>query len=186
VRSPISLAASALVLTTAPIPTPIGVGPRYHPGPTSETVAAGRPVGGLHCTGNHEPRFGAHLELFAHGRVVIVPAGIGIRPPLVRSEAYVLGGRCSYPARTRDPSGVIEIEKGSRLTLRQLFAVWGQPLSSTRLVGFRTGGRVRAYVAGKLWRGRVGAVPLVRHAEIVLELGAFVPPHAFYRFRKGL
>ena len=184
-RGPIWLAASALALSTAPVPTPIGVGPRYHPGPTSEAVAAGRPVGELRCTSKHEPRFGAQVELFAHGRVVIVPAGIGIRPPLVHSEAYVLGGRCSYPARTRDPSGVIEIEKGSRLTLRQLFAVWGRPLSSTRLVGFR-GGRVRAYVGGKRWRGRVGDVPLVRHVEVVLELGAFVPPHAFYRFRKGL
>jgi hypothetical protein len=41
---------------------------------------------------------------------------------------------------------------------------------------------VRAYVAGRRWRGPLGAIPLRRHAQIVLELGRFVPPHGFFRF----
>ena len=187
IRGSTLLAVAPLALaSTVPIPTPIGVGVRYHPGPTSRAVAAARPVAGLRCSTGDANRFGVHLELFANDRVVIVPAGIGIAPPLRRSEAYVLGGRCSYPARTREPTGVVEVETGSRLTLGHLFAIWGQPLSPTRLAGFRTSGRVRAYVGGRRWRGRLGHIPLRRHAEIVLELGLFVPPHVTYRFRKGL
>ena len=160
------------------VPVPIGVGPRYHPAPAARAVA------GLACSHQEAPRFGVHVELFANRRVVIVPAGIGIVAPLRRDGTYVLGGRCSYPLRTREPTGVVEVAEGARLTLQDLFAVWNQPLSATRLVGFA--GRVRAYVGGRAWRGDVRAIPLTRHAEIVLEVGGYVPPHAFFTFRKGL
>jgi hypothetical protein len=182
-------AVSALAaVAVAPIPTPIGVGPGYHPRATSPAVAAGRPVDGLRCTARARPRFGVHVELFAHRRVVIVPAGIGIAPPWHRAGAYVLGGRCSYPVRTREPTGVVELEHGGSTTLGQLFAVWDQPLSATRLVGFSTGRShpVRAYVGGRRWSGDVRRIPLTRHAEIVVELGGFVPPHISFLFRKGL
>ena len=120
----------AAAVAAGPIPTPIGVGALYHPAPGAV------PVAGLRCASAERPRFGAHVELFAHRQVVIVPAGIGIAPPLRRQGAYVLGGRCSYPLRTREPTGVVEVERGASLTLGQLFEVWGQPLSRTRLVGF--------------------------------------------------
>jgi len=176
------------LLLAGPIPTPIGLGARYHPAATSRAVAAAAPIAGLRCSRRKRPPFGVHLELFANGRVVIVPAGIGISPPLERVGAYVFGGRCSYAARTREPTGVVEVAKGSSLLLRHLFAIWGQPLSPRRLAGFRTAGadRVRAYVGGRRWHGAVGRIPLRRHAEIVLEVGPFIPPHAMYRFRKGL
>jgi hypothetical protein len=160
------------------VPVPIGTGPRYHPGP------AARPAAGLACSARETPRFGVHVELFADRRAVIVPAGIGIVPPFRRDGAYVLGGRCSYPLRTREPTGVVEVAEGARLTLRDLFAVWNQPLSGSRLAGFA--GRVRAYVNGRPWRGRVRTVPLARHAEIVVEVGGYVRPHTFFAFRKGL
>jgi hypothetical protein len=47
-----------------------------------------------------------------------------------------------------------------------VFRSWGQPLSATRLASFR-------------------AVPLTRHAEIVLEVGPHVPPHSSYAFPPG-
>jgi hypothetical protein len=119
---------------------------------------------------------------------VIVPPGIGVAPPFRRDGAYVRGGRCSYPLRTRDPTGVFEIDPRLALTLGDLFAVWGQPLGPTRLAGFRAkrGERVRAWVGGRAWRGRLSAIPLRRHAQIVLEVGGFVPPHARYLFPRGL
>ena len=89
---------------TAPIPTPIGVGPAFHPPALSRAVSAGAPAGGFRC-GDGGARFGVHLELFAAGRVVIVPAGIGVAPPWRRDGAYVRSGRCSYAARTREPTG---------------------------------------------------------------------------------
>jgi hypothetical protein len=174
-------------IAAGPVPTPIGAGPRYHPPAAPARVLRGRPVGPLRC-GAGGRRFGVHLEVFARDRVVIVPAGIGVAAPRRRVGAYVRPGGCTYAARTLEPTGVVEVRRDARLTLGDLFAVWGQPLSATRLVGFTTAraGPVRAYLAGRRWRGRLGAIPLRRHAQIVLELGRFVPPHRAFRFRAGL
>jgi hypothetical protein len=167
-----------------PVPRPIGAGPSYHPPATSPRVAAGLPVGGLRCTRAGGSRYGAHVELFANRLVVIVPAGIGIAPPLRRDGAYVRGGRCSYPGRTREPSGVVEIRAGAKLTLGQLFDLWGQPLSRARVAGF--GGPVSAFLAGRRWPGDPRRISLSRHAQIVLEVGGYVAPHRSYLFRPGL
>jgi hypothetical protein len=149
-------------------PTPIGAGPKFHPRPATHPA-------GLRCT-RGGPRYGVHLELFARNRVVIVPAGIG------------LGRRCSYPLRTRWPVGVIEVKAGGRFTLGDFFRLWGQPLSPTRLAGFRTSRTrlVRAYVGARRWRGPLGQVPLRRHVNIVLQLGRYVPPKKTFLFPRGL
>jgi hypothetical protein len=86
--------------------------------------------------------------------------------------------------RTREPTGVIEVAEGRPVTLGDLFAVWGQPLSGTRMAGFR--GEVRAYVAGRPWRRDPRSIPLRRHAQVVLEVGGHVPPHRSYLFPPGL
>ena len=139
----------------------------------------------MRCARGESRRFGAHLELFASRRVVIVASGIGVAPPRVREGAYVREGRCSYPLRTREPTGVIEVAAGGgSYTLGDLFALWGQPLGPNRLAGFR--GPVAAYVAGRRRPGDPRAIPLARHAQIVLEVGGHVPPHARYRFPPDL
>jgi hypothetical protein len=125
-----------------------------------------------------------HVELYARRRVIPVPAGIGIAPPVRRSGAYVRGGRCSYPIRSYEPTGLIVIDPASGLRLADLFAVWGQPLSAHSLARFR--GAVRAYLDGRRWAPDPGSIPLRPHAEIVLEVGAFVPPHPRYLFPPGL
>src|SRR5882672_9532519 len=104
---PALLGAGGARADTAPVPTPVGVGPLFHPGPTNPDIARSHAVGSLVCARADVPRWGAHVELFAQGRVVIVPAGIGVAPPLRRRGAYVLSGRCSYSVRTREPTGVI-------------------------------------------------------------------------------
>jgi hypothetical protein len=86
--------------------------------------------------------------------------------------------------RTLDPTGVIEVRVGTKATLGDFFALWGAQLSRTRLAGFE--GPVRAYVGGEPWRGDLRAIPLTRHAEIVLENGPYVKPHRSYLFRPGL
>ena len=160
-----------------PIPTPIGVGPRFHPPAATVAVIRAEPVGRFRCVSGGR-RYGVHVEVFARGRVVIVPAGIGV--------AVARG--CSYPARTLEPTGVIEVRRGSSLTLGDFFRIWGQPFSITCLAGFRTTGSapVRAYVAGRRWRASLRSIPLRRHAQIVLELGPFIPPHRAFLFRPGL
>ena len=123
------------------------------------------------------------MELFARRRVLLLPAGIGMAPPLQRDGAYVVGARCSYPVRTTAPTGVIEVAGGTHATIGELFALWGQPLTRTRLAGFR--GRVTAFVAGRTWRGGVRTIPLTRHAQIVLEIGGYVRPHPLFLFGPG-
>ena len=183
-----ALGTAGAALGADPIPTPIGVAPAYRLAARGPEVAGGKPVGGLVCSSKARPRFGVHLELFARRLALIVPAGIGVAPPLVRHDAFVAGGRCSYPLRTREPTGVIEVARGVKATLGAFFDVWGQPLSRTRLAGFRAqaGKHVLAFVAGKPWRGDPRAIPLRRHAQIVLEIGGYVPPHVSYLFPGGL
>jgi hypothetical protein len=171
----------------APLPRQapsVGPGARFRPPSLGARATRGLPIEGLRCTRSRRPRFGAHVELFVARRVVLVAPGIGVAPPRTRSGAYVRGGRCWYPVRTREPTGLLEVEPGTPVSLGQLFAVWGQPLSRTRMAGFR--GRVRAYVGGRGWRGDPRAILLRRHAQIVLEVGAYLPPHARYMFPPGL
>ncbi len=160
----------------------IGTGPGFAPGSLSPAVAAGRPVGDLRCTAAR-PRGWAHVELFARDRVLLVPAGVGIAPPRRRDGAYVRGGRCRYPVWTDEPTGLVALTRED-LTVGDLFAVWGRPLTRTRIAAFR--GRVTAHVDGRRWRGHPAAIPLRHHAQVVLQAGGpLVPPHARYTFPEG-
>jgi hypothetical protein len=143
-------------------------------------------VAGLRCRTRARvgDRAGAHVELFARRRTMLIPAGVGIAPPHRRAGRYVTGP-CSYPLRTRERTGVVEFTPAGRvLRVRDLFAVWGQALGPRRLAGFR--GPVHVWVDGRRWSGAPGAVPLRRHAQIVLEVGGYVRPHARYAFPPGL
>jgi hypothetical protein len=165
----ILLAAAALAIGGDPsiVPLPIGRGPRYRP---TAVAGAGAPVGTLAC-GPEGPTFRVHIELFAHRRVVIVPAGIGV----ARSG-------CVYPARTHAPTGVIEVARGSKLRLGDLFRIWGRRLGPRSLLSFDSAAPVRAYVGGKRFAGPPAEVLLTPGAQIVVELGAYVPPHRTYLF----
>jgi hypothetical protein len=167
---------------------PIGAGPRYQPAPLSSGVRRAARVAGLTCRSHVGPRVGAHLEVFANERVVIIPAGVGIAPPHRRDGVYVRSGRCSYAARTIEPTGVIHLDPRTHVTVGQFFELWGQPLSERRLAGFvaRRGGSVRAYVSGRPWRGNPRDIVLRRHAQVVLEVNGYVPPHSRYLFPPGL
>jgi hypothetical protein len=169
-----------------------GTGPAYRPPPIgNRAVASGQPVGPFLCNRTEGHLYGAHIELFAWNRGIVVPAGIGIAPPRRRRGPYVIGGRCSYPLRTTDPTGIIEID-GERLasppTVGQLFVLWGEPLSPSRLGAFRAGRGpgVVAFVNGRRRRGNPAAIPLHRHVQIVLEVGPLVAPHPTYLFPPGL
>jgi hypothetical protein len=180
------IALVALLLATTPLPPsvqpwPIGVGPGFRLAAAPAAVRGGRPVGGFRC-GVGGPRFGAHIELFVERRVLIVPAGVGVSRPSRVSFGLIRAHRCSYPVRTLDPTGVIEV--GARATLGDFFAVWGQRLGPHRIASFT--GRVLAFVGGRRWWGDPRRIPLARHAQIVLEVGGYVPPHPRYLFPPGL
>ena len=159
---------------------PIGAGPRFHP-PTRG------PVTGV-CRRRLGARDGVHVEVFAANRVVIIPAGIGTRPPRSVSEGRLLDARCYGDLVTVDPTGVVLVRPGSHHVLSELFRAWGQPLSGTRLASFSPspGMRVAVFVNGRPWPGAPQSVPLAMHSEIVLEVGPHVPPHASYTFPPSL
>jgi hypothetical protein len=151
-------------------PWPIGVGPRYQPSVVNKRVLAGAAVGRLRCSNGR--RFAVHIELFARRRVVIVPPGIGIAH-----------SGCSYPLRTKAPTGVVEVLQSGTFTLGDLFHVWGRRLEPARLLSFP--GRVSVFVGGKRFRGDPRRLVLTRHAEIVLEVGGYVAPHPSFLFPRG-
>jgi hypothetical protein len=147
-----------LLAALALVPTPIGPGAAYRP--TAGPVAECAP----------RPTFAVHLELFANRRAIVIPAGIG---------------GCSDLARTRLPIGVIEVAGGSKLDLGGFFRIWGRRLSTNRLLSFRSQAPVRAYVDGRRVAGPVARIPLRPGAQIVVELGGYVAPHASFLFPKG-
>ncbi len=162
-------------------PRPIGPGPRYVPPAAPAAVLAGKPVGRLRCAAPG-PTMRVHVEVFANRRVVVLPAGIGVAPPSSRVGGAVVARGCSYPLRTLTPTGIVEVARRAGLRLSDLFRIWGQPLGPYQVASFRSSAPVRVYVDGKLVRGPARSVPLTPHAEIVLELGGYVPPHPFFLF----
>jgi hypothetical protein len=158
---------------------PIGAGPRFRP-PVRSGSVPGR------CSPTLGHRYGVHLELFAADRVVLLAPGIGVRRPWRRVGGRIAQARCYGGLATIDPTGVVLVRPGSRLTVGDLFGAWGRPLRARRLLSFDSTGRVRAYVDGRRWtRTSPAAIPLTRRAEIVLELGAYVPPHHSFTFPPG-
>jgi hypothetical protein len=121
------------------------VGPRYHP-----------PA--IHARCDHAAPNRVHLELFANGRVVLIPAPIG--------------------CWTRDPTGTLHYRGAP--TLGDFFREWRQRLTPTRLLSFT--GRVRLYRNGVRLGGDPRRLPLRDGDELVLEVGPYVPPHSSYLF----
>lgn len=194
--APAALAALALLgacgsnvrsTTQAPAPPaalvaqarPIGRGPSFQPPARGPVVGA--------CERALGRRNGAHVEVFAANRVVLLPAGIGTRPPRSVAAGRISSARCYGELVTLDPTGLVLVRPGTHPTVADLFRAWGEPLSTRRVASFSTpaGTQVAVFVDGRRWRDPPAGVPLSRHAEIVLEVGPHVPPHPAYTFPPG-
>lgn len=171
---------------------PLGRGARFQPPPVGRLVRARASLRWMRCGVARAHPYAAHVELFAQAHEIVVPAGIGVSPPQRHDGARVDGGRCSYPVRTADPTGVVLVDPPSaghaQPTVGDLFRLWGQPLSRRHLAGFTAAhdGMVAVFVDGRREPGPPGAIRLSRHAQIVLEIGPHVQPHPSYRFADGL
>jgi len=152
------------------LPTPIGRGREFVPEPATAGPCAAGPVQG---------RFRAHLELFGRRHAAVIPAGIGLGGPLEREHHRIVAAGCRAPARTLDPAGVIDFDRRD-LTLGDFFAIWNEPLGPHRMAGFR--GPVSAFVAGHRVPGDPADIPLRDGAQIVLQVGGYVPPHRSFLF----
>jgi hypothetical protein len=118
-----------------------------------------------------------HVELFAFGRVVIVPAAIGLRGAR-QTLGRVDAARCRARVWTLDRTGVVHFT--GRTTLGDIFGVWGRRLTSARLLTFD--GAVRVYLNGVRRRDDPGSLVLHDRDQVVLEVGTYIPPHQAYRF----
>jgi hypothetical protein len=125
---------------------------------------AGQAVGPHHVGCNVSEMFGehlhAHLAIYRNGTPVEVPANIGF----VQTAGVVL---CLYWLHTHDDTGLIHVEApGGNYTLADFFAVWGEPLSSTRIGRYT--GHVRANVNGAPFKGAPQSIPLRDNETITL------------------
>jgi hypothetical protein len=131
-------------------------------------MATGQPVGPHHVGCNVNEIFTEHihtrLSIEHNGAKVTVPANIGMV-----SAGYAM--ICIYWLHTHDDSGTIHIEApGGNYTLADFFAVWGEPLSSTRVGPYS--GHVRAYVNGAPFDGAPQDVPLRDGDQIKLVVSS--------------
>lgn len=108
-----------------------------------------------------------HLELFANGFAVVIPARVGVR-----------SARCRAHEWTDTPTGVVRFDRAARLG--DVFAVWGMPFGRRRLLSFH--GAVSLFRNGLRVRGDPAAMPLRDGDELVLETGPYVPPHRSFLF----
>jgi hypothetical protein len=106
---------------------PIGSGPRFEPpnrGPVTGRCRRQLEAGSWKLEAGSwklEARDGVHVEVFAAARVLIIPSGIGTRPPRSFSRGRLIRARCYGNLVTVDPTGVVLVRPGRRLVLSALF-----------------------------------------------------------------
>lgn len=151
-------------------------------------VAQSGAVDGITCDSTEQTLFHihAHLAVYVHGESRLVPAGVGIAPPLQIVNGFVERGSCLAWLHTHDETGVIHIESPVQrtFTLGNFFDVWGQPLTPTRVGPAQ--GPVTAYVNGQPFASAPATIPLDAHAVIQLDVGAPVVAPQPYAFPPGL
>jgi hypothetical protein len=163
--------------------------------PTGDAAQAA-PVDGISCETLEQLAFHlhAHLAIYVGDDQKLLPAGIGIGPPLDVEDNFVVGGSCFSWLHTHDQTGLIHIESPAprTFTLGNFFDVWGQPLSSTT-VGPATG-TVNAFVDGQPFTDDPSTIPLVTmaadgsysaHGVLQLDVGTPVHPFEAYTFPPG-
>ncbi len=116
-----------------------------------------------------------HLAIYAAGRPIPVPQGIGIND----------GKGCLFALHTHSPDGIIHVESPTTAqnTLGQFFDIWGQPLDHMRVASATAthAQGVRAYVNGRPYGGDPRTIPLTPHALTTVEVGPpwVAPPTRF-------
>jgi hypothetical protein len=168
-----------------PAPDPGAPGPEGFPIPAAPALAPAfsvprrtKTVDGIRCQSNEPLRqhHHTHLALFVDGKQRKLPAGIGVWPPLPASavasgQFLVTPKYCFSWLSTHFADGIVHTEAPvlRAFVLGELFDVWGQPLSRTRVGPAR--GPVTAIVNGKVWTGDLRSIPLISHSRIQLEVG---------------
>lgn len=163
------LAATPIVLSSGPSGT---LGVRTWSDGNTASGGRGNAVGNVQCVSYDYWNIGyfihAHVSIFRDGQRLALPQYIG------------MAAECLYEINTDNMSGAVDVfsERYKRLTLGDLFAVWGQPLSWTNVAGF-AGQPVTVYIEdqGVLTRhtGDIGDIELAPYRSITIQIGAALP-----------
>jgi len=139
-------------------------------------VPDGQPVAGISCDAMEGQRLHIHqhIAILDHGKAVQVPPNVG----------QPAGKRCLYWIHTHTPDGIIHIEapQDRSFTLGDFFAIWGQPLGKTLAASARAakGEKTKVWLNGKPFTKDPRSIPLVAHADIVIQVGPpFTKPALF-------
>lgn len=146
------------------------VGVEHWPAGNSSTGGQGQPIGTMECLASQPIAFHVHthVAIFLNGEQLAIPSRLG----------FVTGtsNDCHYPLHTHDWSGVIHVHAPAptTFTLGQVFATWGQTLSSTDVAGL-TGMPVRVFVTDNGVAtentGDWSAIELTSHRHITIQVG---------------
>lgn len=121
----------------------------------------------------------AHVSIFRDGQRLALPQYIG------------MASTCLYEINTDNLSGVVDAFSNAykRLTLGDLFAVWGQPLSWTNVAGF-SGQAVVIYVEDNgvvhEHAGDPGEIEFLPKRSITIQIGARLNEIPVYKWDKYL
>ncbi len=170
----------------AATPGPEGVPVQPVPALAAAGARTGAPVDGITCRGIGDETVTYHVHtmvtLYVDGRPERLPAGIGITSPAVTTgsgaSTFVDVGLhdCLYWLHTHANDGIVHIEapRHGTFTLGELFAVWGQPLSPTRVGPAH--GAVVVFVNGHRQAGAPGSSVLVPGGVVQVDVGQPVVP----------
>lgn len=169
---------------SAPLPIAIGqaIGVPTFAAGDSTTGGRGQTVQGVACDSSISVQhIHAHLTLIANGVQRAIPLAIGATGTEV-IQGFVVNARCYYWLHTHDATGIIHVEAPvtTPLTLGQLFAIWGEPLSRSNIAGFA--GTITAYVDSSRYDGDMSTLVFAAHQQITLIVGtvpAEIPIYAF-------
>jgi hypothetical protein len=196
-KLPLAPLSSAGKLVAAPSPGKMG--PEGVPIPNGQilvepqVVKLGQTIAGIPCQRAEKIAFHihAHLTIFVRGKAKVIPFGIGIGPPLAGLPAneggpFVESGSCFMWLHTHTTDGIIHMEapKLMSFTLGQFFAIWGEPLSKSRVGPAK--GKVTAFYNGKVWTGNPASIPLSGELQIQLDVGKPLVAPEHTKFPKGL
>jgi hypothetical protein len=143
----------------------------------------GQAIAGLDCIVTVAAHYHAHVSLFFEGQQLAIPAAIGITNPTI-VNGFVQNGDCFYWLHTHDATGIIHIEPpsaSSALTLGQLFDLWGQPLTSDEVAGYR--GEISVFVDGLRYTGDPREIVFASRKHISIQVGRPLAPPPMYTFQ---
>jgi hypothetical protein len=164
------------------------IGSPYFPDGDTVHGGHGQNVDGIPSQSNYVENYHihAHLTFIVNGKVITIPKGIGIVPPLTGDNNFIHAGKSLYWIHTHDATGIIHMEAPLKrtFTLGNFFDIWGEPLEKGNVAGFS--GPLQVFINGKAFAGIPSDIVLKPFDEITLEVGlpVIVPP--FYTFPTDL